>query len=422
MKPEARLYILAFCCLVLLLARESVFAAPDTTFTVDSLLDQPDTNLFDGRCRTKAGTCTLRAAVMQANAFSNHDKIKLAPATYTLTRKGADDNARRGDLDVRYDLTITGALIGTTRVDGAALDERVFTIFQDAKVTLSRLTIQKGSGAIQNLGTLQLKNSTLLGNTTTTGGGGLLNGGTATIVSSTLNNNKAFQGGGIYNYGTLLVKHSTLSNNQAIGAPSGIQDPGGGAVFNFGTSHLFNSTVSGNRTDGSGGGVYNYGNFTRLDHVTVAFNRADQDRQNGGTGGGIKSEAGDIEVYNSLIANNYRPGFLYRSKTNDDCHQAQQFQIIIIGSLVEEPRNCPISVPDSIKNVDPHLDVLNNNGGPTKTHLLYFDSPAIDLSSSCQGGSEATRDQRNFKRPIDGNSDGLVRCDAGSVEYGSPPP
>lgn len=422
MKFVTRILLLALCSLALLLARETTLAAPDITFTVNSTLDQPDNNLLDGRCRTASGVCTLRAAIMQANVTKAPDKIKLAPAVYKLTREGAEDNAQRGDLDITSDMTISGALIGTTILDGKEISERVFTIFQDADVTLTRLTIRNGAGAIYNLGLLKLTNSTLRGNTTTIGGGGLLNGGTATVTSTTIHKNKAFQGGGIYNYGTLNVKNSTIDQNRAVGLPMGIQDPDGGGLFNFGTSHLFNTTVSANRADGSGGGIYNYGNFTRLDHVTVAYNRADQDRKNGGTGAGIKSEAGDIEVYNSIVANNYRPGLLAPLKISDDCHQSQQFQIIIIDSLIEDPRNCPIPVPASLKNVDPLLNPLANNGGLTKTHALQSNSPAIDLPSSCQGGNQATRDQRNYSRPIDGNGDGLNRCDAGSFEYGGKAP
>jgi len=41
-------------------------AALAATFTVDSTLDQTDDDIGDGLCHTTAGTCTLRAAVMQA--------------------------------------------------------------------------------------------------------------------------------------------------------------------------------------------------------------------------------------------------------------------------------------------------------------------------------------------------------------------
>ena len=54
------------------------------TFTVDSTVDTPDASLTDGRCRTADGTCSLRAAIQQANATVNQpdgpDRIVLASA------------------------------------------------------------------------------------------------------------------------------------------------------------------------------------------------------------------------------------------------------------------------------------------------------------------------------------------------------
>jgi hypothetical protein len=48
-------------------------AAPQAlavTFTVDDPLDKPDDLTIPGTCHTATGTCTLRAAVMQANRTS----------------------------------------------------------------------------------------------------------------------------------------------------------------------------------------------------------------------------------------------------------------------------------------------------------------------------------------------------------------
>jgi CSLREA domain-containing protein len=45
------------------------------TFVVDSTGDEPDNNLADNLCHTAADTCTLRAAIQQANAISGADTI-----------------------------------------------------------------------------------------------------------------------------------------------------------------------------------------------------------------------------------------------------------------------------------------------------------------------------------------------------------
>ncbi|MEM7273086.1 MAG: right-handed parallel beta-helix repeat-containing protein, partial [Actinomycetota bacterium] len=51
-------------------------AAAATTLTVDSTDDRPDANPGDGTCRTAAGTCSLRAAIDEANALAGPDTIR----------------------------------------------------------------------------------------------------------------------------------------------------------------------------------------------------------------------------------------------------------------------------------------------------------------------------------------------------------
>jgi CSLREA domain-containing protein len=69
-------------CLAVALA-VSAFAAPSAAaatgkaFTVNSTADAPDANLANGTCATSTGTCTLRAAIMQANHTAAADTIKL---------------------------------------------------------------------------------------------------------------------------------------------------------------------------------------------------------------------------------------------------------------------------------------------------------------------------------------------------------
>jgi len=63
--------------------------------------------------------------------------------------------------------------------------------------------------------------------------------------------------------------------------------------------------------------------------------------------------------------------------------------------------------------LDPRLAPLGDYGGPTPTHVLNEDSPAVDAgpAESCTAA-----DQRGLSRPIDGNGDGIRGCDAGAVE------
>jgi hypothetical protein len=61
-------------------------ASPATgaTFAVDSPADQIDAALGNGLCATAAGPCTLRAAVMEANALPGPDVVTLPAGTFRL--------------------------------------------------------------------------------------------------------------------------------------------------------------------------------------------------------------------------------------------------------------------------------------------------------------------------------------------------
>jgi len=71
------------------------------TFHVNSTVDEPDANPGDGLCLTVSGVCTLRAAIMEANANPGHDTIMLPTNTYVLPLDGLNENAAAtGDLDI----------------------------------------------------------------------------------------------------------------------------------------------------------------------------------------------------------------------------------------------------------------------------------------------------------------------------------
>ena len=51
-----------------------------TTYTVDDNGDAPDATPGDNTCATAGATCTLRAAIEEANAHAGADTITFAPA------------------------------------------------------------------------------------------------------------------------------------------------------------------------------------------------------------------------------------------------------------------------------------------------------------------------------------------------------
>lgn len=66
------------------------------------------------------------------------------------------------------------------------------------------------------------------------------------------------------------------------------------------------------------------------------------------------------------------------------------------------------------------LGPLANNGGPTPTHMPQSGSPAIDFVGG--GCPPPATDQRGAARPVDGDNNSTVWCDAGAVEYGATAP
>jgi hypothetical protein len=87
-------------------------AAVAATLTVDTEDDSVDAFPGDGVCADATAQCSLRAAVMEANAAAGPDTVRLPAGTYTLVLSGAGEAG--GDLDVLDDLTVHGADRATT--------------------------------------------------------------------------------------------------------------------------------------------------------------------------------------------------------------------------------------------------------------------------------------------------------------------
>jgi len=211
-------------------------------FTVDATRDTVDGQPGDGLCRDEEGRCSLRAAVMEANALNAPAVIQLPAGVYTLTLMGGDD--RGGDLDLKSNITLRGAGQDATILDGNNAD-RVLEVYGGKSATLEGLTVRggrtdRGGGGIYNAGTLTLTNVTLSGNSARENGGGIYNErSTLTLTNVTLSGNKANQaGGGIWTNWTLRLAFSTLTGNSAAS--------GGGLRIESGTTELRGVILSGN--------------------------------------------------------------------------------------------------------------------------------------------------------------------------------
>ena len=251
------------------------------------------------------------------------------------------------------------------------------------------------SGALRNNGVVTITNSTFAGNQAINGDGGAIeNYGQMVVQNSTFVDNYAFhlggaQGGAIYNAATLTVNHSTFNTNTAEGS---FVDSSGGAIYNAAILTVNNSTFSNNSLPladfATAGSAISTEGTAWIYQSTFNENTSSSLATNGAT-----------HLYNSIVANSVN-GF--------DCEGTLTTNI---NNLIEDG-SCGATLTG-----DPKLGPLANNGGSTQTHLLLTGSPAIDAgdSATCFG-----TDQRDIARPLDGNGDGVVRCDIGAVEVTAP--
>jgi CSLREA domain-containing protein len=236
-----------------------------------------DTN--DALCT--ADDCSLREAIVFANACPGGNAIRVPDGTYILDRHGVgEDAADTGDLDITGNLSIYGDTLAV--IDGDAAD-RVFHVANGVVVSMQNLVIQNGqeqSGAgIQNEGDLTISDCSIIDNHAIVPpmgsgyavGGGIFSGQSAvmTILDSEISGNSATdEGGGIANFvSTLTMSDSILAENES-------SDVGGGLWNQIAaTATLYGVTVDRNIATNEGGGIYN-DNVLEINGGTIANNFA----------------------------------------------------------------------------------------------------------------------------------------------------
>jgi CSLREA domain-containing protein len=424
-----------------MLLQPPVARAAGVTFTVNTTADAVDAKPGDGICATAAGTCSLRAAIMEANAersLANPPSlftISLANGqVYILTIAGVEeDEAASGDLDIRVPMSIVVAGGGNAKVAGSnGWNDRIFDVnpdaFAGAEVQMTGLTIEGGHatspgflafgggilGRPPATGTgatyrLTLTDTTVVNNTADLDGGGIdIEANTLILKNSTIRGNTATattgtaNGGGINSPaagGTLTITDSTVSGNTAS---RGL----GGGIHSDGTMTLTNSTVSGN-TAGAGGGIGVPGNggfssgFTAtLTNSTISGNSTNTGDGGGifiGTGatatltnvtvaantagspgGGISiSGSGTVRLANTIVATN-----LTHNGSSSDCAGTLTSQGF---NLIGNTDGCTLSgtTTGNILNQEPRLGALADNGGPTQTQALLQANNSCPLKGPC---------------------------------------
>jgi len=374
---------------------------------VDSTTDAVDASPGDGTCATAAGSCTLRAAIHEANARPGPDLIRLTNgATYVLSiAEPGGGGISGGDLDVTDTLHIrpAGGSGGRPTIEADGLF-RVLE-FHSGFTALDSLVIQGG-------------------NTSTEGGGFSVHSG-ATVWGSYLDirDNVAFSlGGGIMNRGSVLLSYTQVRDNRCDARGGGIRTNQlanttlvassvtgntanvGGGIHNQGTSSVFNTTVSDNTGEQGAGGIYSSGDMT-LANATIAFNRAEDDA--GSDPGGVDaSGSGELVMRNTIIAQNTH---LFPAAPRD-CGGTLTSQG---HNLVEDPSTCDIEgvTIGNVTGEDPLLESLAALTNQTLAHRPQAGSPVIDAGSPAPPGNSVLscfeRDQRGVDRVV---------CDMGARE------
>jgi CSLREA domain-containing protein len=386
---------LPFAC-ALLLSLSSVAQAINFVVTKTA-----DTN--DGVCDAD---CSLREAIIAANANPGADVITLPAGNYVLTIAGANEDAcATGDLDITDSVTINGAGAASTIVDAGGIVDRVFHIL-GGTVAFNDITIRNGlppsgdngAGIFNASGNLTLTRCVISGNTTSGGGNGagIFMDGFTLIDTTTIQGNNTGgggNGGGVYdNSGAVTIQSSTIAGNSVLS-----NGDGGGIYNNANGMILTNCTIAQNSAF-DGGGIFNNGVIVNAINVTIADNSASN------TGGGIFNN-GTVAITSSIVANNVA------ITGGGQC----QGVVTDSGTNLQFPAtDCGASIPSA----DPLLVPLGNNGGPTQTEALQAGSPAIDAGTEICPPTPPT-DQRGITRPQG------VACDIGAFELvagGGPTP
>ena len=406
-----------------------------------------------------AESATLSVCASGCDFVSIQQAIYAASSGYTIEIQSQTPHTE-GDIYVDRSLTLQGLGADQTIVQAAVTagtaSSGVFRTVSGATVVMQDMTIRHGvgifkpggihilggtvtlkrvhivanesqggsGGAIFNLGLLTLTDSVVSDNKATTSGGAIRNSATLYVDNTTIRDNEAGDsGGGIDAFtGHVEVTNSTISGNQA-----GLDGAGISAFLGY--VEVTNSTISGNEADGDGGGVFvDINGEVRLANTTVAKNVADADSDDTGSGGGVHNNSGDLRLMNTLVSENSDRTLTSLGKKPNCAGDLISDGYNLIGQTYLVFDNCTISgdLTGNLINVQPKLDPLDDNGGPTLTHALQFTSPAIDAGNpaGCEmyGGSALDTDQRGGPRHVDGpDGDTTATCDIGAYEYGAQP-
>ena len=379
MKKFIHLFLPPIFGIAMLLALMVLAFRPTVVRAAGPWYVSPSGDDFSNDCLSPAAACqTIGGAIGKA---SSGDTINIATGTYTET------NIISGKA-----LTLVGAGIGQTIVDGGGSTSSIFTVYSNASANISGMTLQNGSAndgaAIHALGPITASHLSITNNTSNNSGSVYVYSTTLNISDSSISGNHTESGkDGIFaDTAKLLISNSTLSGNegQAI------------HVQSSSVAVITNSTISGNSETAI---VVVSPSTVTINASTIANN----------SGYGIVDD-GAVTVQNTIL---YHNDSAFASGTENNCISDYSLFPTSLGYNIDGGTSCSFSATGDMTNTNPLLLPLGDYGGNTQTHALSLNSPAIDAGSPTT--CPAT-DQRGTSRPQDGDGDGSSVCDIGAFE------
>jgi len=372
---------------------------PGLTFVVNTTGDSVDTAPGNGLCADQAGDCSLRAAVMEANALLGQDVVTLPKGTYELTLPGSgEDASAAGDLDVLDSLVLIGSGPGGTEI--LCSDTWTEYCIEASKNTSIHGVLISGRGILTGVSELEMSNCEVRGGSLVVmysevaitgcrfyyGGGIESSGGQIVLQNVTVDANYMAPAGIHTIMGNLEIYNSTIANNMDISASTGFAGISGGVS----SLRIVNSTIGGNRGVLGSGISFDESNLIILNSTIV-----DNEGLTSGLIVGAQSEA---RISNTILEGCLTP---FKGKVTSDGY-----------NLVGSTAGCSITAATGDRfGLDPQIiPVLSDNGGPTLTYSLRATSPAIDAGdpAGCKdlNGLALSYDQRLYPRNQDGKAGG----------------
>ena len=318
-----------------------------------------------------------------------------------------------GTLQINKNLTIDAGDLSALTFHGNGRS-RVIYAHEHCRVHLKGLTLtggngdqdaNSGGGAVRSRADLTLTRVRVVDSYSPSDGGGVhQNGGSLTLIDTSISGNAANRTGGVAVWDSVCdFRNCTFANNSA-------ETRGGALAMHLGTDlRMSNCTLTGNKSDNAAAILYNQTRAS-LSHCTLVGNI--------GT---------DSETSACLNADGQSRLKLHHCILADNSSVASDLRIATRARLIANSRNLVgvLAARHDIEflhrlgsddePIELQLSPLADYGGNVPTMPPQADSFVIDACAEADAISDF--DARGSKRPVDGNRDGTATADLGAVEF-----